>query len=193
MSLGACNSSLFIPFIATVCPNRKPISVLRALQQSPKSVAALIRIRLTAWKKLADICFFLSEIPYPILWWIVLLLTISYTVLCLQKGKSWTLQPLIKLFLNIEFSKINLPIVLFRYISVTWHPLELDLPFSLCPYASPQRICIIGHVFLDKHYAWIFRQVFWTRPVLNIPQSDPFICRRIDIFDILKSKVRSQL
>ena len=79
MSLGACNSSLFIPFIATVCPNRKPISVLRALQQSPKSVAALIRIRLTAWKKLADICFFLSEIPYPILWWIVFLLTISYT------------------------------------------------------------------------------------------------------------------
>ena len=167
MSLGACNSSLFIPFITTVCPNRKPISVLRALQQSPKSVAALIRIRLTAWKKLADICFFLSEIPYPILWWIVLLLTISYTVLCLQKGKSWTLQPLIKLFLNIEFSKINLPIVLFRYKSVIWDPLGFDWQFMLFPYASTMcRIersihALIKNKLMPRDHSYITSSHFW--------------------------------
>ena len=59
-------------------------------------------------------------------------------------GESRTFRPLIKLFQNIIFSKIVLPIVLFRYKSVIWDPLEFDLQFMLYPYASTVWACSLS-------------------------------------------------
>ena len=131
MSLEACNSSLLIPFITTVCPNRKPILVLRALKQSPKSVAALIRIRLTVRKKSAD-----SSLG-------------SYKLRSSGKQRA-SLKRL--WFYNTNSGSF---LLIFRN-----HISNSRMDYFVIDNFIHHSLPIIWHVFLGKGYACISRQVF---------------------------------